>query len=388
MNLRDQEIKKQEVPGKRKIGIPGKLLRIITFVIALMTVFSGNVSLISPAKIWFIALPGLLFPYLMTVNLILMVVWALRRRKFIAVPLLATILCWGRAEEYYQFSGQPVPVTDDESWGEPIKVMSFNVRLFDLYNWTHNAETRASIFAYFEKEQPDILCLQEFYNSTRNFKNDRDLRGILKAKHAHVEYPLTLYGADSWGIATYSAYPIVNKGVLYFDEKTANICIFTDVRTQEDTIRIYNCHLQSVRFQDEDYRFFENLGEGQEEAEKLKRTRKILSRLKIAYIKRAAQAELIAEHIRQSPHPVVLCGDFNDTPASYTYQTVAGELSDAFIESGSGTGTSYAGPLPGLRIDYILHSSSFNSFGFTTDRVKLSDHFPLSTMLIPVKEGL
>ncbi|HEX5002787.1 MAG TPA: endonuclease/exonuclease/phosphatase family protein [Bacteroidia bacterium] len=372
---------------KRKSGFSGTILRAATLVFALFTILSAHVSLVSPALFWYIAILGLFFPFFLIINLIFLIIWLLRRRVFLFVPLAALLLCIPRLPEYFQIDGKPVPQSDTN--GKPIKVMSYNVRLFDLYNWTHNKETRASIFAYFDKEQPDILCMQEFFNSTgKLFHNETDLKTFLKAKYAHVEYPIILRGADCWGIATYSTFPIVGKGVLYFDEKTANICIYTDIATPQDTIRVYNCHLQSVRFRDEDYRFFEDLGEGQEEMEKLRSTRRIISRLRRAYIKRASQAELIAAHIKESPYPVILCGDFNDTPASYTYQTISDHLIDSFRESGSGTGTSYAGPLPGLRIDYLLHSDAFKSFGFETQNIRLSDHFPIQATLFRKKQPL
>jgi endonuclease/exonuclease/phosphatase family metal-dependent hydrolase len=382
VNIRPPSHLDPSIQPARKPGIAGLFLRMITVMISIATVVAGHVYLISPAGFWYPALIGLMFPYLMTVNLILLGVWLLRRRKFVLVPVLALIGCAGRFPEYFQINAIELSRTDDETTSPAIKVMSFNVRLFDLYNWTHNTETRSSIFAFFDKEQPEILCLQEFYNSTKDFHNDKDLRAILKARYSHVEYPITLRGTDSWGIATYSAFPIINKGVLYFDEKTANICIFSDLLAHGDTVRVYNCHLQSVRFRDEDYRFFEDLGEGQEEMERLRRTGKILSRLKRAYIKRAAQAEMIASHIESCPYPVILCGDFNDPPSSYSYQTIAEKLNDSFIESGSGLGTSYAGPLPGLRIDYLLHSAAFTSYGFSTFRIQLSDHYPIMSHLV------
>jgi endonuclease/exonuclease/phosphatase family metal-dependent hydrolase len=365
------------------------VLRLFTVVVALLTIISAQVSIVSPASFWYVAVMGLFFPHLMLINIVLLIVWTLRRRRTVLWPLLAVILSVGRFPEYFQFNAVEMPRIYDENSKPPLKVMSFNVRLFDLYNWTNSAETRSSIFGFFDKEQPEILCLQEYFNSTGpNFHNTNDLKAVLKAKYAHIEYPITLYGTESWGIATLSSFPIINKGVLYFDEKTANICIFSDIAAHGDTIRVYNCHLQSVRFRDEDYRFFKDLGEGQEEMERLRRTGKIISRLKRAYIKRASQADMIAEHIENCPYPVILCGDFNDTPSSYTYQTIAEKLDDSFIESGSGTGTSYAGPLPGLRIDYLLHSTDFAAFGFTTSPVRLSDHFPIMATLIMKTEEL
>ena len=105
--------------------------------------------------------------------------------------------------------------------------------------------------------------------------------------------------------------------------------------------------------------------------------------MKSSYINRANESKKIKEHINSSPFPVIVCGDFNDTPISYTYSTLKENLSDAFKESGIGIGNSYVG-IPSLRIDYILHDKKFNSYNYKKNKYELSDHFPIScSILIP-----
>ena len=106
----------------------------------------------------------------------------------------------------------------------------------------------------------------------------------------------------------------------------------------------------------------------------------ISHRLKYAFRKRAHQADVLSDHIHTSPYPVIVCGDFNDTPVSYTYHKIRGDLVDAFIESGRGIGNTYSGMFPSYRIDYILHSRNLRSGGFETVRVDYSDHFPVSCL--------
>jgi endonuclease/exonuclease/phosphatase family metal-dependent hydrolase len=105
-----------------------------------------------------------------------------------------------------------------------------------------------------------------------------------------------------------------------------------------------------------------------------------------AVIKRAEQATALRKSINKSPYPVIVCGDFNDTPVSYTYHTVKGDLKDSFIESGKGTANTYNGKLPSFRIDYILYSPVFTSYNFAVSSLNHSDHFPVSCDLFPVRK--
>ena len=99
--------------------------------------------------------------------------------------------------------------------------------------------------------------------------------------------------------------------------------------------------------------------------------------MKSSYKKRAEEARVIKEHMQSSLYPIILCGDFNDTPLSYAYNTISENLKDAFKESGKGIGQSFV-KLPALRIDYILHNESFKSYNYTKHKQKLSDHYAVS----------
>lgn len=377
-----ESISENRDPNNSKASILKKLLIFITLIISILTIISGWVSAFNPAQYWYFAITGLGFPVFFLLNLLVFIFWFIPRKRIAWIPLAALLLTIVKFPSLIQMGGKVEKPDFIEGQSPEFKVMSYNVRLFDLYNWTKNKETRDKILSLFHETQPAILCLQEFYSSDRhNFDNVKALRETLPASEYHLEYPITLHKSDNFGIATISIYPIVKKGVLYFDKKSANICIFTDVLVIRDTVRVYNCHLQSIRFDEEEYRFLQNLGQDEDE-ETVKRTRNILGRLRIAFIKRASQADMIAEHIKKSPYPVIICGDFNDTPLSYTYKTISAGLVDAFRESGTGFGTTYAGPIPGLRIDYLLHSPALSAFDFKITKAKLSDHFPLEANMV------
>jgi endonuclease/exonuclease/phosphatase family metal-dependent hydrolase len=367
-------------PGKRKTGILGLALRVFTVFIAIVTLIAGWVAMFNPAKFWFLAVTGLGFPFLFTINFILFIFWMLRRRMIAILPLAVFLMTLVKIPNVFQLHLNNSKPDFVEGQSPEIKVMSYNVRLFDLYNWSHNLQTRLKIFDFFSNEQPAILCLQEFYTDDKEFNNVKELKEILRAGNLHVEYPITLNKTEHWGIATYSIYPIVGKGVITFDQKSANVCIYTDIKINDDSLRVYNCHLQSVKLGNKEYQFIENFG--QEEPETVERTRYIVTRLKKAFIKRARQSDLIAAHISSCPYPVILCGDFNDTPLSYTYNTISQNLTDAWRESGNGVGATYLGPIPGLRIDYIFHNNKVVSYNYNTHSIRLSDHDPISATII------
>ena len=141
-------------------------------------------------------------------------------------------------------------------------MISFNVRLFDLYNWFHNNETRSDIFNFLQKESPDIICFQEFYATDRKrpeFNNADTLPSILKAKYSQVEYTINIRKTDHWGIATFSKYPIVRKQSVHFAKKGGNVFIISDIKVGNDTLRVFNVHLESVHFGWNSYKFIENL---------------------------------------------------------------------------------------------------------------------------------
>lgn len=358
----------------------GFLLRVVTWTTAFATVVGGWGAYADPSRFWPVAIMTLIFQYVLLINILLLILWSIRKRKMLLVPLMAIVLVSVRIPlVYHAFRGiESLP--DDHG---TIRIMSFNVRLFDFYNWTKNHQTRKEILSFLREHPQDIYCFQEFFTSKRmDYDNIKPMMAMPGIGYNHHHYTIKkLYGTDDFGLATFSRYPIVNRGMvdLQTGSKSTNQCIYSDLLVGSDTLRVYNFHLQSIRLDEVQYDLLEgNNAEKITTKQKLLRSATIITRLRKGWQRRAQQSRLIAAHVQQSPHPVILAGDLNDNPLSNAYLTLSKGLKDAFLESGRGFGFTYAGPIPGLRIDALFHSPELESSDFSIYYRKYSDHYPQS----------
>ncbi len=336
-------------------------------------------SEVSPQTVWLFALFGLMYPYLLIINLVFIVWWALKRKFFIIYPLFAIAIGWGYPGKYVQFnkpSGQETGTGD-------IRITTWNVQNLARNNvYLDNPVIRREIFNFFEDNNPDVLCMQEFM-SRREYPEE--LLDSLSIVAGLPYYRYVTYHEQSGqridALAVFSRYPIVHHGILKRDI-SHNYTIYTDILINEDTIRIFNVHLESIRLGQKDYEFLTDMDLKNSDDNTIQESMsEVLRKLKKAYQIRAIQARKLAASKEASPFPVIICGDFNDTPSSYAYSRIRGELNDAFIMSGRGFGNTYSGKLPSNRIDFILYDDHYVSRDYETFRIGLSDHFPITCLL-------
>lgn len=295
------------------------------------------------------------------------------------LSLLIVLLGWSYLKTYVQ-----IPLKKDNKEtieAEKIfKILSYNVRLFDLYDWHESKNTSGEIFDFINSEDLDIICFQEFLTNNAGELSEKSFQNNLKGKYySHIHYTIESRN-NNYGIATFSKYPIVNRGTINFNS-SSNSSIYTDIIVHADTIRVFNNHLQSIRFNKNNYSFISN-SKTLKDDERLKEIKDISSRLRDAFVKRANQADILSKHIINSPYPVIVSGDFNDVPVSYTYKTMKQDLKDSFVEAGNGIGTTYMGKFPSFRIDFIFHSDEIKCIDFNIPNVRLSDHYPVTSEFI------
>lgn len=365
---------------KRKTAQKKSLFTHFRIVVSVIVIFCTTLSClapyVNPEKFWVIALFGLAFIYTYLCNAVFLIINFFRRRKILFAHLALFIA--GMPVFLNHFSFGRVGNGDD---GINVKLMSYNVRVFDLYNWSKNLETKANMFELIKKESPQIISFQEFYSSTTaDYRNLDSLKQLLGLKEVHTLFPVFLYGTDYYGVVTMTSFPVLRRETIFHNKAQSNGAICTDIVVNNDTIRVYNVHLQSIRFKPEDYKFIKSIEISANEKQ-LQGLEGVIERLRNAFVVRASQVNLLSEHIKQSPFPVVVSGDFNDTPASYTYRKLSQSLKDAFKESGSGVSTTYNGTFPAFRIDYILHSRDIASTNYKVIRKNYSDHYPLVVKL-------
>ena len=351
-------------------------IRIATFIALGCLLLAYICPFIHPANFWILPFFGLAYPVIISFVFIFLIYWVIMKSRMVYVVLI-TIALGGKL--HLRTLSLPICLSNNEDSISTLKITSYNVRLFDLYEWGEDGKyvNRNAIFNYLQNQESDVFCFQEFYHQDKptKFPTRDTLKPLLKTPYCHERYSHKLNGRQNFGIAMLSKYPIITKGDIMFEDPENidnNYCIFSDIVKNKDTFRVYNVHLQSIKFKKDDYTVFSkhrNLPQKKKNTIQL-----LLEKLKVAYPKRAEQAKKVVEHMNESPYPVIICGDFNDTPLSYTYNKFAISYTDAFRNSSSGLGITYAGKVPAGRIDYIFHSKELNSSNFTIQKEVFSDH--------------
>lgn len=342
-----------------------KLYRTIVFITTLIVYAS---VLVSPEQLWVAGFLSMLIPFFLIFHLIALLMMIRKLNRLFFYHLLA--LAIGLPFFLVSFSLH----LHQEGKGE-LSVLSYNVRVFNNYAHLRNKnfESSRKMIEWSVKDNSEIKCFQEFYN-----KDDSDIFNVVDKmramgwKHIYFKKNLIDRSKAEFGAIIFSKYPIVNQGAIYDDAGVYQKAIFADIRYLDDTIRVYSVHLQSMSIDVEDV----------VDAEKLSRSYKQTGhRLRKGFVHRAGEVNLLAQHISKSPYPVILSGDLNDMPYSYSYFTLRGLLSNAFEKAGNGFGFTYNGKLFFLRIDNQFFSPFFKIHEFATHReVKYSDHFPVKAV--------
>jgi len=334
-------------------------------------------ALISPAITVIPSFFALAYPYILLLNIFFIILWGVRQKKEVFISVLAILIGLTHFNNNFRF-GRNEPTEYD------FQVVSYNVRLFNQYEDKTNS--KADIISVLIEDSPGIICLQEVY-----LDGSQDIRtGLTRYLQGQYDHHLKAVSQGRYGfygISTVSVYPIVGRGDIVHP-KSSSLTIYTDLRIGSDTIRVYNNHLQSFRLKRMQNSFIEEIS-GISQTDPVDEIRNLSTSLKDGFVQRALQSKRVREHIKSSPYPVIVCGDFNDTPVSYSYRKMRSGLKDAFVEAGHGAGFTYRDKYPANRIDYILYDELFECSGFDINRVRFSDHYPVKAYFrLPGEKGV
>ncbi len=347
-------------------------------IVALFLLSCAN-AFLHPEKWWFFALLGLAFPFLLILVILFLLFWTLFKSRWAFLSLAALLLGYSNIRALIGVHSSEFKTAKAD---KSIRILTWNVRWFDEQKRVTKGAypSRKQMLAFIKEQDPDILCFQEYFETNKvNYSNLKDIQKMNYPYH----YKVIDYGRKGGplevGVAIFSRFPIVDSMRLRYPGpvhlRAAESLISCDIDLGPQTIRVYTTHLQSVLFQKEDYERLRMIRTADDSM--LDASKSILKKLRQGYASRGKQVDIVRQLLDKSPYPVILCGDFNDVPNSYTYFHIRGDRQDAFIAASNGIGRTYRDVSPTLRIDYVMADKRFDVLQCKRFPVPYSDHYPV-----------
>jgi endonuclease/exonuclease/phosphatase family metal-dependent hydrolase len=354
-----------------------RILIIVNIGVVVLFLLSCLNGYLHPSAWWFFSMLGLFFPYLLVIVFLFMLLWVVKRSRWAIMSLVALLIGFSNITVLFGFHFSDSFKTEKQK-GD-IRILTWNIEWFGAHQ--KDKENRKKMLEFIQEQNADILCFQEFMEQGRS----KSLSNELAIKN--MEYPYCYrvidYGRKNGpyevGVAIFSRFPITDTFRIRYpgpeSKRASESLIAADLDIGGKKVRLFNTHLQSVLFRSNDYRALEIIKSADDSL--LMASKSIIRKLKQGYTLRGYQADLVRQQLDASPHPEIICGDFNDVPNSYTYFQIKGNRKDAFIRSSSGLGRTFAHVAPTLRIDYIMTDRTFDIIQCKRFRLPYSDHYPV-----------
>ncbi|TMI81060.1 MAG: endonuclease/exonuclease/phosphatase [Bacteroidetes bacterium] len=332
---------------------------------------------LNPYHWWFISLLGLFFSFMFFLLLFSILFWLVIRIKYALLFFIVLLFGWKSIRVSFAFN--LTRSFNYERQPQTLRIVTWNVARFVeiIKNNNKGSLVRLKMMELLKQQNADVLCLQEFHTATRP-----DYYDNITYIERELNYPYHYFSWDEDGVGIYyssiifSRIPLIDTGRVRFPQPSLpEPLIYADLKLGRDTIRIFTSHLQSVQFNKLDYERIDRITNYEDSV--LANSKDIFSKIKTGIKYRSVQAKLVKKMIAESPHPVVLCADFNDVPNSYTYFTIRGDMQDAFLKEDFGVGRTFTALSPTLRIDYILASRQLSFLQFNRVTKRYSDHYML-----------
>ncbi|MBF0695153.1 MAG: endonuclease/exonuclease/phosphatase family protein [Flavobacterium sp.] len=337
-----------------------KTVFFFNILIAVLTFLAYVLPFLAPKLFPILSVLTFILPLFLILNGIFFFYWAIQLRRQVVLSGIVLLIGITFINKFYKFSSIDLPEHERD-----FTVMSYNARLFNLFKWIASDDVPKEIQKFINEQNPDILCIQE-YSSAANID--------LKA-YPH-KFILMRGDKIKTGHGIFSKYKIIDQGNIDFPNSDNNV-VYADLKKGLDTIRVYSMHLQSTKITPDVDGISQDIN-GLDQ----RRSSQIFRRMSIAFREQQLQAEIIRKHKEESPYPVIICGDMNNSAFSYVYRSIKGDLNDTFEEGGNGFGQTYHFKYYPARIDYIFADKKMKVKEFKNfPNFVNSDHYPIMTRL-------
>ncbi len=332
----------------------------LNIVLTVLTFSAYLLPFLAPKAFPLLSVLTLFMPLFFIFNGLFFIYWAFQFKKRMILSGLVLLMGITFINKFYKFSAKDFPQSEKD-----FTVMSYNVRLFNVFKWLDRDNVPSEILTFINDKNPDILCIQE-YSSSANI----DLK-----VYSH-KYIFMGGNQIKTGQAIFSKFPIINEGNIVFPNSNNNV-IFADIKRGKEIIRVYNMHLQSIKISPDVNEINDNI-----DVMNQQKSQMLFKRISKAFKQQQQQAEIFKEHKKGCMYPLIICGDMNNSAFSYVYRNIKGKLKDCFEETGKGFGATYKFKYYPARIDYIfadekMKVKSFENFPEFVN----SDHYPIMTKL-------
>lgn len=344
----------------KKLSRFNKVMFVFNIVLTVLTFVAYLLPFLAPKLFPLLSVLTLILPLFLILNGLFFLYWLLQLKRQIIISGIVLLLGITFINKFYKFSSNELPHEEGD-----FVVMSYNVRLFNLFQWLPKESVGEEILNFINDNNPDILCIQE-YSESANI----DLK-VYKYKFIFMQGKRIKTGQ-----AIFSKYPIIDNGKIELP-KSDNSVVFADIRKGTDTIRVYNMHLQSIKITPDVNEIQDNV-----DAINQEKSQQVFKRIRKAFEQQQSQAALLMNNKNDCKFPVIICGDMNNSAFSYVYRSIKGNLNDCFEEAGNGFGQTYNFKYYPARIDYIFADKKMKVKSFTNfPKFINSDHYPVMTRL-------
>ncbi len=354
-------------------------LIVCNILVALFLVIGCYGSRLDPRQFWFSGFFTLASFYFLLILVGFVFFWLFAKPVCALIGIVSILFTWKPLGQVFQVRMAPNFIIQKHP--SNLRVMSWNVEHFDILEHKTHPERKQEMIDMINQQQPDVACFQEMVASDSipsaiNYIPDFMKRLHMENFHYSYNPKLDFDSKHRYGIIIFSKYPIISKHTLSYAPRDYNsIFQYVDIVKGNDTFRVFNIHLQSLKFSTENREYIDKPSIKDERD--IEKSKSLVAKFRTGFLKRRYQSEHIKEAVNKSPYPAIVCGDFNDVPNSYAYNTIGKGMKNAFVEKGTGIGRTFYSISPTLRIDNIFVDERFNVEQFVRIRKKLSDHFPI-----------